>query len=351
MSGALQKRWRRERPYLTFQLAGTGMSAEKQNNGLMALHRALPAVDSVAAYAAAVVIIALTAIIRPIMDVAAGEALPPFITFYPAVVIAALCGGPRVATLAAIAAILLAWYFWIAPFNSFAILDTRTGLTVGTFAFNSLLLVWIVGTARLMLDRAAAGEAERALAARESVHRTKNVIAIIHALTAKIANEATTVDEFRQTLSKRLAALSVAQNTLVREDWNDVQLSGMIDDALAPFLPNPGLKLERGPDVEVPARYVSGLCLALYELCTNAIKYGALANGRGPATLGWRVEGDACVLEWTETRAESGEVQSSGFGTMLIKTALARDPETRVDYEFTSKQVLAVFRWPLKPPG
>jgi two-component sensor histidine kinase len=324
------------------------MSADNQSNGFLALHRALPAVDSVPAYAAAFAVIAFTAIIRPAIDAWAGEALPAFITFYPAVVIAALCGGPRVATLGAIAAVLLAWYFWIAPFNSFDIPDTRTGLTVGIFTFNSLLLAWIVGIARLMLDSAAAGEAERALAARESVHRTKNVIAIVHALTSKIANEATTVDEFRQILSKRLAALSVAQNALVREDWNDVHLNGMIEDAIAPFLPNPGLTLERGPDVEVPARYVSGLCLALYELCTNAIKYGALANGKGPATLGWRTENNTCVLEWTETRHGGGQVENSGFGTMLIKTALSRDPNTRVDYEFTPTQVIAVFRWPLK---
>lgn len=320
----------------------------KKGNGFLALHRALPAVDSVTAYFAAAFIVAFTALIRPVLDAAAGEPLPPFITFYPAVVLAALFGGPRVGVISAASALLLAWYFWIPVINSFAIPDKRTALTIIIFAFNSLLLVWIVGLARLMLDSAAAGEADRTLAARESVHRTKNVIAVVHALVGKITNEAQTVEEFRDILSKRLAALSVAQNALVREDWNDVKLSAMIDDALAPFLPNPGLKVERGPDVDVPARYVNGLCLALYELCTNAMKYGALADGRGPATLSWRTDGGACVLEWKETRHEGAPVETSGFGTVLIKTALSRADNTRVDYEFTSTQVIAIFRWPLQ---
>jgi two-component sensor histidine kinase len=228
------------------------------------------------------------------------------------------------------------------------ITGSRTPLTIALFALNALLIAWIVGAARIVFDRTAAGAAERALAARESVHRTKNVIAIVQALVRKIAKEADSVETFRDTLFERLAALSVAQNALMREDWNDVQLNDMIEDAIAPFLPNPGLKLERGPDVIVPARYVSGLCLALYELCTNAMKYGPLGDGRGPTTLSWRTESGVCVLEWTETRSESAQIENSGFGTMLIKTALARDPSTQVDYEFTATHVIAVFRWPLK---
>lgn len=325
------------------------MARHTERDGFLALHRALPAVDSVASYAAAVALIALTALIRPALDAWAGEALPPFITFYPAVVVSALLGGPRVGSIAALGAFFLAWYFWIPELNSFAIRDARAALTLGIFAFNALLLAWTVGLARLMLDSAAAGEAERTLAARESVHRTKNLIAVVHALTTKIANEAQSVDEFRAILSKRLAALSVAQNTLVREDWSDVKVGAMIDDAIAPFLPNPGLKLERGPDIEVPARYVNGLCLALYELCTNAMKYGALADGSGPVTLSWRSEDGACILEWVETRSGGASVETSGFGTVLIKTALSHEDGTRVDYEFTATQVIAIFRWRLTP--
>ncbi len=324
------------------------MAADGQRNGYLELQRALPAADSAIAYAVAALIVAFTSLIKPPLDVWAGEPIPPYITFYPAVVLASLCGGPRVGVAVAAVTLFIAWYFWLPTFNSFAIVGAGTPLTLGIFAVNALLLAWVVGVARLMLDRAAAGEAERTLAARESVHRTKNLIAVVHAIASKSAREVETVEQYKEVLSQRLAALNVAQNALVREDWSDVPLAQIIDDAIAPFLPNPSLSIEPGPDADVPERYVNGLCLALYELCTNAMKYGALANGNGCAKLTWRTDNGNCVLEWREERRSGGKVEGSGFGTMLIKTALSRDADTRVDYEFTATEVIAKFRWPTR---
>lgn len=315
----------------------------------MDVQRALPRAGSVAAFTMAAAIVAVATIIKFPLDAWAGEPLPPFITYYPALVLAALCGGLRVGFATAAATLLLAWYIWLPTPFSFVIAGARTPLTLAIYALSSALLAWAVGLARLTLDDVAANEAERSLSARESVHRIKNLIAVVQALNAKISREVKTTDEFRDVLSQRLDALGAAQNALIREDWNDVELSELIKGALAPFLANPGLVLKAGPDIVVPARFVNGLCLALYELCTNAMKYGALANGEGPVALSWRRENGKCVLEWRETRKSGAQVENSGFGSMLIKTALARDPNTRVEYEFTQAEVVAIFRWPSKP--
>jgi two-component sensor histidine kinase len=322
------------------------MQGADRTTGLMRLQRALPRVGGVGAFIAGATAVALAGILHGAFDSTAQEPLPPFITFYPAVVIASLCGGPRVGLAAAVITLLIAWYFWIPEYESFLIVGAAMSMTVAIYAIAAVLLALIIGAARLSLDRVAESEAERGLAARESVHRIKNLIAVVQALASKIEREVTTPEEFRNLLTQRLAALDRAQNVLVREDWNDVDLGEVIDGALAPFLPNPGMKLTRGPDAIVPARYVSGLCLALYELSTNAMKYGALAGGRGPVNLSWRCENGACLLEWREQRANAGAIENSGFGTLLIKSALSRDRDTRVDYEFTPSEVVAVFRWP-----
>jgi two-component sensor histidine kinase len=319
------------------------------SNALVGLQRALPRTDSLGAHLTAGLIVTVATLIKFPLDAWAGEPLPPYITFYPAVVLASLCGGPRVGFATAVTALLLAWYLWLPTFFSFAISGARTPLTLGIFAFSSALLAWVVGLARLVLDQVVANEAERALSARESVHRIKNLIAIVQALAAKIAREVSTPEEYRQVFTKRLEALGVAQNVLVREDWSDIDLKHLIDSALAPFLPNPGLAVKAGPEMVVPARHVNGLCLALYELSTNAMKYGALANGEGPVTLSWRCENDDCVLEWREARKGEASTENSGFGTLLIKTALSNAPNTHVDYEFTTSEVVAVFRWPTPP--
>jgi two-component sensor histidine kinase len=320
------------------------------SNALVGLQRALPRTDSPAAYLTAAGIVAFATLIKFPLDGWAGDQLPPYITFYPAVVLASLCGGPRVGFAAAAATMLLAWYIWLPVEFSFVIVGDRTPLTIGIFAVSSALLAWVVGLARLVLDQVVVNEADRALSARESVHRIKNLIAVVQALAAKISREVSTPEEYKQVITKRLEALGAAQNVLIKEDWSDADLKHMIESALAPFLPNPGLALRAGPDIVVPARHVNGLCLALYELSTNAMKYGALANGEGPVTLSWRCEGNDCVLEWREARkrTETGE-EGSGFGSVLIKTALSNAPNTDVDYEFTPSEVIAVFRWPTPP--
>jgi two-component sensor histidine kinase len=149
--------------------------------------------------------------------------------------------------------------------------DRLTATTVATYIVTSPLIALSAGAARLILDRAAATEAEQTTAARESVHRTKNLIAVVQALSAKVAREVNTVPEFTEIMDKRLQALSLAQNLLLRREWQDADLDEVLHTALAPFLPNPGLTVKRGENVLVPARYVRGLCMALYELCTNAM--------------------------------------------------------------------------------
>jgi two-component sensor histidine kinase len=118
----------------------------------------------------------------------------------------------------------------------------------------------------------------------------------------------------------------------------------LIDSALAPFLPNPGLMLRRGPEATIPAACVRGLSMALYELCTNAMKYGALSEGRGPVLLTWKVEGGLVVLDWEEKTATDPR-HTDGFGATLIRVALAGDPEARVDYRVDPDGVHASFQW------
>jgi two-component sensor histidine kinase len=210
------------------------------------------------------------------------------------------------------------------------------------------MIALTVGAARHYLDRQAASAAELEAVARESVHRTKNLIAIVQALTAKVAREVSTVDEFKGILGDRFHALGLAQDLLLRRDWQDANLEELLHTALAPFLRNPALTVQKGAHVLVPARHVRGLCMALYELCTNAMKYGGLAYGRGSVTLTWHAVENDCVLNWREEiRGRDSVLQNQpGLGTLLIRMALSNDEGTNVEYEIGATSVLAAFRWP-----
>ena len=109
--------------------------------------------------------------------------------------------------------LLLAWYFWLSPAQSF-VLDAPAATTLVIYVFNASLIALVVGMARISLDRLAASEAERSAAARESVHRTKNLIAVVQALSSKVAREVNTATEFNEALQKRLQALGIAQKVV-----------------------------------------------------------------------------------------------------------------------------------------
>jgi two-component sensor histidine kinase len=332
-------------------LRAAGFQLDKtkpHSSATSAIWAGLPPTGSAAALVLVVAVIALAGLAKPLLDNLAQEMLPPYITFYPAVVIAALLAGPRVGVLSAVATLLIAWFFFVPAYNSFVVPDAAAAVTLAIYAVTSILLGIVVGSARLAHDEARASEARRDHAAREAVHRIKNLVAVVQAIARKVAREVQTTEDYRKVLSARLAALDTAQSVLVRRDWQAVDLGEIIDSALAPFLPNPGLKLLRGPAVTVPARHVAGLCMALYELCTNAMKYGALAEGRGPVTLSWRTESDDIVLEWTElTPTQAQRVE--GFGTQLVRIALSDEPSTNVDYLIEPERVHAVFTWRQEP--
>jgi two-component sensor histidine kinase len=198
----------------------------------------------------------------------------------------------------------------------------------------------------LSLERLAAAERENERAARESVHRIKNLIAVTGAIADKIADEVSSVKEFDEVLRLRLEALGLAQEVLVRRNWSDVDLQDVIKSTLGPFLPNPGLRIEPGPDVMVPAAYVRGLGMALYELCTNSTKYGALAGGRGPARITWALDANENVLTWDEKPPSAPRNETSGFGSLLIRMAFSGEPGTSVRYIVEAAQVRATFSWP-----
>jgi two-component sensor histidine kinase len=164
----------------------------------------------------------------------------------------------------------------------------------------------------------------------------------------KVAREVDSVEAYRRVLSERLTALGAAQDVLLRQDWQDADIAAVVEGAMAPFLRNPGLTVRRGPSALTPARYVSGLSMALYELSTNAMKYGALADGKGPVLLSWEIRDGKCVLQWQETlRAPRAEIIRQGLGTTLVRNALPREQGNVVEYEVAPQTVTALFAWPL----
>src|SRR5690349_2015346 len=77
-----------------------------------------------------------------------------------------------------------------------------------------------------------------------------------------------------------------------------------------------------GPPVVIAARAAQPLCMALHELATNAVKYGALSVPGGLLTVTWRVEpGRMLHLAWRESGVPGLAAPSEhrGVGSRVIE--------------------------------
>ena len=96
------------------------------------------------------------------------------------------------------------------------------------------------------------------------------------------------------------------------------------------------------------------IALALHELFTNALKYGALSQETGSVTLAWRPveENSKLRIEWRE---QGGPAVSSpthrGFGSLLLENTLARDLDGCVTLTFEPPGAVCVIEMPLSGPG
>jgi two-component sensor histidine kinase len=108
-------------------------------------------------------------------------------------------------------------------------------------------------------------------------------------------------------------------------------LRAIIDQALAPFRdPQHDRFQVQGPELRLSPRMALDLAMALHELATNAVKYGALSNASGTVGLTWEVDGGSAPprlkLRWQERGGPAVEPPGHrGFGTRLIERSLVQD--------------------------
>jgi two-component sensor histidine kinase len=153
-------------------------------------------------------------------------------------------------------------------------------------------------------------------------HRVKNTLATVIAITSESLRSADTLEQGRAAVESRLFALGRAHDLLLQANWATAQVRDIIRAAVQPF-DDQGMSRFFIEDIslEIDESAVLPLTMSLNELCTNAVKYGALSvpAGRVVITLLVDEKSDRFKLTWTE--ADGPIVQKSkrpSFGTRLI---------------------------------
>jgi two-component sensor histidine kinase len=184
-------------------------------------------------------------------------------------------------------------------------------------------------------------------------HRVKNTVATAQSISAQTLRTAGTAEAAREALERRLLALSRAHDVLTRENWEGANLAEVVREALAPYQVHGEKRLHiKGPDLRLTPRMALALAMALQELATNAVKYGALSNKSGTIEVAWTVRNGAApprlFLQWTEAGGPPVIVPSRrGFGSRLIERSLAQDLDGQVEIAFAPTGVVCTVDAPV----
>jgi two-component sensor histidine kinase len=199
-------------------------------------------------------------------------------------------------------------------------------------------------------------EEQRVLLLNELNHRIKNTLATVQSIAEQTLRAGRVDRVTREALANRLIALSQAHNVLVEQNWAGADLHAVIRQALAPHeREGATVFAAEGPRVQLSPQQGVSLSLALHELTTNAIKYGALSNPGGRIAITWNVaqngQGHRFLnLLWEENGGPPvGAPERTGFGTRLIARSFGADSGGSAHLHYRTEGVRCVIELPLSP--
>jgi PAS domain S-box-containing protein len=190
------------------------------------------------------------------------------------------------------------------------------------------------GVAMDITDRKDDEERMRLLA-REVDHRAINLLAVVQSVVQ--LSKAETTEALKAVLLGRITALGRAHQLLSEARWEGADLRRLVEEELLAFSLGEAARVSiRGEDVALPPAAAQALAMALHELATNAVKYGALSTPSGQVAVSWTREGRGpLTIRWAET---GGPLVSPPTRRGLGATRLARalggplKGETRLDW-------------------
>ncbi len=190
-----------------------------------------------------------------------------------------------------------------------------------------------------------AAQERQTLLLRELQHRVRNTLAVIRSVARRTGETSDSVEAYAGNLDGRIAAFARTQAAVTRDPSAGLDLATLIRDELSALDQGADQVRLAGPVVVLQAKAAETLGLALHELATNAVKYGALSSAVGALEVRWGIEPDTTeglgrlTLDWIETTP--GVAQSpparKGFGSELLQEGLKFELEAETSMTFSTE--------------
>ncbi|WP_063996754.1 sensor histidine kinase [Bradyrhizobium sp.] len=186
----------------------------------------------------------------------------------------------------------------------------------------------------------------------ELKHRVKNTFAVLGAVASQTFRDVSSKADLEK-YRGRLAAFGRAQALLTAANWVAAPLGDVVNTALSPYRTGEDRIKASGPTLVIKSRQALALSLAVHELATNALKYGALSLTSGRVSIEWSIEDQAgdqiFVFVWQEIGGPPvSEPADEGFGSHLILRALKYEFRGSVAVSYASTGVTCRLTAPLE---
>jgi len=194
---------------------------------------------------------------------------------------------------------------------------------------------------------------QRWLLAEETVHRSRNILTIVSTIAAQtLAGHLP--DASLNAFQDRLRSLQQALTAACDVTSGECDVVEIVARVIARFCQPDDVRVRcSGPAAKLSATWATSLAMALHELSTNALKYGALSVTGGTVAVEWRREGGSAAptlcLSWRERGGPAVcEPARSGFGLRLIQRVLGTRSRCAAVIDFAPAGLVCRIRLPLR---
>jgi len=188
------------------------------------------------------------------------------------------------------------------------------------------------------------------LVIRELNHRVRNTLALVSSIVTQTKSSSHSLEDYIKALEIRIQSLSETQRMLTEFDWQEVDIRTLFERSLVTYkeLLDKRIIL-KGGNMNLTPALASLLSLIVNELSLNATKYGSLSNSVGTIDLNWKMTSGKLIISWIETGGPLVQTPTrQGFGTSLIKEALAYEFNADCSITFHESGIEAKFSIPFK---
>jgi two-component sensor histidine kinase len=213
----------------------------------------------------------------------------------------------------------------------------------------------VQGFVKIVRDQTARRLADerQTILTQELAHRVKNTLAVVQAISSQTLRDEVPFAIARESFNARLMALSRANDVLMHGSWTTASLRELVASAATLHGTGDPLRFHfGGPDVSVGPRAALAFAMVLHELCTNAVKYGALSVPQGRVSVLWEtVEADDQLQLWFRWEETGGPFVAPptkrGFGSRLIEHSFSQHARGAVKLEYPASGVRLSVKFPL----